>query len=144
VDRALPRQIDNDLMMAQALAALDEAEIADEAVIAATHAGEPRSPELIAHARKHSHSMHSRLIPSNLDVAESSRPIAIACPGEPKEMLMSVEGNKGGAGTLPDVDGARSCEQPTLFQLSFLLTISNSLTKDQLPCVRFFLFLCLF
>jgi hypothetical protein len=111
--------------------------------------------------------MHSRLIPSNLDVAESSRPIAIACPGQPKEMLMSVEGKKANKSALPGnelvaaqlgligfapvapplcrtLNGAQSCEQPTLFRLSFLLTISDSLTKDRLLCVRFLLFLCLF
>ena len=54
-------------MVPQALAALDEAEITDHAVIAAAHAGDPRSLELIAHARKHFPSMHCPLIPSNLD-----------------------------------------------------------------------------
>ena len=54
-------------MVSQALAALDEAEIADDAVIAATHASESCSPELIAHTRQHPRSMHSLLIPSNLD-----------------------------------------------------------------------------
>src|ERR1700748_2672202 len=54
-------------MVPQALAALDQAEIADDAVIAATHASEPCPPEMIAHARQHPRSMHCLLIPSNLD-----------------------------------------------------------------------------
>jgi hypothetical protein len=65
--RAPPRKLQNDLVVPQALAALDEAEIADDAVIAATHASESCSPELIAHTREHPRSMHCLLIPSNLD-----------------------------------------------------------------------------
>src|SRR6202042_1792373 len=59
-------------MVPQAFAALDEAEITDHAVIAATHASESCSPKLIAHTRQHPHSMHYLVIPSNLDVHESS------------------------------------------------------------------------
>ena len=62
-------------MVPQPLAALDQAEIADDAVIAATHASEPCPPEMIAYARQHPRSMHSPPIPSNLDVTESSTPI---------------------------------------------------------------------
>src|SRR3954447_20761575 len=54
-------------MVPQALPALDEPQVPNDAVVAATHPGELRSPEKIAHARIHLRRMHCRPIQSNLD-----------------------------------------------------------------------------
>ena len=62
-------------MVPQTLAALDQAEISDEAMLAAAHASETRPPELIAHARQHPTSMHCLLIPSNLDGGSNREPV---------------------------------------------------------------------
>lgn len=54
-------------MVPQALPALDEPQVPNDAVVTATHPGELRSPEKIAHARIHLRRMHCRPIQSNLD-----------------------------------------------------------------------------
>ena len=61
-------------MVPQTLAALDQAEISDEAMLAAAHASETRPLELIAHTRQHPTSMHCLLIPSNLDGGSNREP----------------------------------------------------------------------
>jgi hypothetical protein len=54
------------------LAALDQPEIADDAVRPAAHAGELRTLKMIAHTRQHACSMHRTSIPSTLTAAEST------------------------------------------------------------------------
>lgn len=54
-------------MVPQTLPALDEPQVPNDAVVTATHPGEFRSPEKIAHARIHLRRMHCRPIQSNLD-----------------------------------------------------------------------------
>src|SRR6267142_2434235 len=65
---------DEHLVMPHALAALDEPEIADDAIRPAAHAGELRTLEMTAHTRQHTCSMHRTSIPSILTAAESTSP----------------------------------------------------------------------
>jgi hypothetical protein len=58
------------------LAALDQPEIADNAVRPAAHAGELRTLKMIAHTRQHARSMHPASIPSILTATESTSPRA--------------------------------------------------------------------
>src|SRR6185369_9340316 len=71
----LETESDEHLMVPHPLAALDQAEITDDAVRPAAHAGELRSLKMIAHTRQHAPSMHSASIPSILTVAESTSSI---------------------------------------------------------------------
>jgi len=57
-----PREIQQDLMVPQSLAAFDRAKIPDQAVLAATHSSESAIPEAL-----HGAKMHRELIPSILD-----------------------------------------------------------------------------
>jgi hypothetical protein len=57
-----PREIQQDLMVPQSLAAFDRAKIPDQAVLAATHSSESAIPEAL-----HGAQMHRELIPSILD-----------------------------------------------------------------------------
>ena len=60
------------LMVPHALAALDQPEIADDAIRPAAHAGKLCILKMIAHARQHPRSMHRPAIPSILTEAEST------------------------------------------------------------------------
>src|SRR5207248_3689668 len=65
---------DQHLVVPHPLAALDQPEIADDAVRPAAHAGELRTLKMIAHTRQHACSMHRASIPSILTAAESTTP----------------------------------------------------------------------
>jgi hypothetical protein len=60
-------------MVPHPLAALDQPEVADDAIRPAAHAGELRTLKMIAHTRQHGCSMHRASIPSILTAAESTR-----------------------------------------------------------------------
>jgi hypothetical protein len=64
---------DEHLMMPHPLAALDQPEVADDAIRPAAHAGELRTLKMIAHTRQHGCNMHHASIPSILTVTESTR-----------------------------------------------------------------------
>ncbi|MFG3592933.1 hypothetical protein [Bradyrhizobium sp. RDI18] len=61
-------------MVPHPLAALDQPEIANDAVRPAAHAGELRISKMIAHTRQHACSMHRRSISSILTAVESTSP----------------------------------------------------------------------
>lgn len=61
-------------MVPHPLAALDQPEIADNAIRPAAHAGELRFSKMIAHTRQHACSMHRAPIPSILTASESTAP----------------------------------------------------------------------
>jgi hypothetical protein len=61
-------------MVPHPLAALDQPEVADDAIRPAAHAGELRTLKMIAHTRQHARSMHRASIPSILTTAESTSP----------------------------------------------------------------------
>ena len=65
---------DEHLMVPHPLAALDQAEITDDAIRPAAHAGELRTLKMIAHTRQHARSMHRTSIPSILTAAELTPP----------------------------------------------------------------------
>jgi hypothetical protein len=60
-------------MVPHPLAALDQPEVADDAIRPAAHAGELRTLKMIAHTQQHARSMHPASIPSILTTAESTR-----------------------------------------------------------------------
>jgi hypothetical protein len=70
--RGLQAEGDQHLMVPHPLAALDQPEIADNAVRPAAHAGELRSLKLMAHTRQHPCRMHRAPISSILTAAEST------------------------------------------------------------------------
>src|SRR6267142_2464626 len=61
-------------MVPHPLAALDQPEVADDAIRPAAHAGELRTLKMTAHTRQHARSMHRTSIPSILTTAESTSP----------------------------------------------------------------------
>jgi len=65
---------DEHLMVPHPLAALDQPEVADDAIRPAAHAGELRTLKMIAHTRQHARSMHRTSIQSILTTAESTSP----------------------------------------------------------------------
>jgi hypothetical protein len=64
---------DEHLMMPHSLAALDQPEVADDAIRPAAHAGELRTLKMFAHTRQHECNMHHASIPSILTPTESTR-----------------------------------------------------------------------